>query len=79
VHNHGPPVNRLDASGNGPSYKGNIRELLLGLKDSLGGRQILDDMKESALDPLPAGSPWTRPKTAKRCGPTLNLDPTTAC
>ncbi len=37
-----------------PAIKENIRDLLLGLKDTPEGRQILEDMKESAFDPLPA-------------------------
>lgn len=38
-----------------PALKDKIRELLLSLKDSPEGRQMLKDMKESAFDPLPAG------------------------
>ena len=37
-----------------PAIKEKIRALLLGLKDTPEGRQLLDDMKESAFDPLPA-------------------------
>ena len=48
-------------SGMDPAIRENIRELLLRLK-------------QSAFDPPPAGSPWTRPKTAKRPGSILNPD-----
>lgn len=37
-----------------PAEKEKIRELLLGLKDTAEGRLLLDNMKKSAFDPLPA-------------------------